>query len=121
MQLGAFYDNNFNLGHTAMLINEGLPNYVCKCLKKEYDLSKMTIGILGMAFQADSDDIRESLSYKVKKLFEFEARNVLCSDPYVYDDSFVSTEELLEKSDIVIIATPHKQYRDLKSQTIKSC
>ena len=113
MQLGAFSDNDFNLGHTAMLINEGLPNYVCKALRKQYDLSKMTVGILGMAFKAESDDIRESLSYKLKKIFDFEAKEVLCSDPYVKDDRFVSEEELIARSDIIIIATPHKAYKEL--------
>lgn len=116
MQLGAFNNNDFNLGHTAMLINEGLPNYVFKQLKKQYDLTKMTIGILGMAFKAESDDIRESLSYKIKKISEFEAMRTLCSDPYVKREGLVSTEELIEESDIIIIATPHHEYKNIDSQ-----
>ncbi len=119
MQLGAFSNNDFNLGHTAMLINEGLPNYVAKQLKKQYDLSELTVGILGMAFKAESDDNRESLSYKVKKIFELEAKNVLCSDPFVKDDSFVDEETLINKSDIIIIATPHKAYKSLKIENKK--
>ena len=113
MQLGAFSNNNFNLGHTAMLINEGLPNYICKQLKQNYDLSKMTVGILGMAFKSESDDIRESLSYKVKKIFELEARKVLCSDAYVKSDDFVEEDLLISESDIIIVATPHKRYAEL--------
>lgn len=66
-----------------------------------------------MAFKAESDDIRESLSYKLKKIFDFEAKEVLCSDPYVKDDRFVSEEELITRSDIIIIATPHKLYKEL--------
>ena len=43
----------------------------------------MTVGILGMAFKAESDDIRSSLSYKLKRLLRFKAARVLCTDPYV--------------------------------------
>ena len=116
MQLGAFSNNDFNLGHTAMLINEGLPNYVVKQLKKKYDLSKLTVGVLGMAFKAESDDIRESLSFKVKKIFELEAKKVLCSDPYVTDETFVGADFLIENSDIIVIATPHKTYAGLDTK-----
>lgn len=113
MQLGTFCKSDFTLGYAAMLINEGLPTYVVQKLKEEYDLSTMTVGVLGMAFKSESDDIRESLSYKVKKLFEFEAKKVLCSDPYVNAPKFVEASTLIKESDIIIIATPHKVYQTL--------
>jgi UDP-N-acetyl-D-mannosaminuronic acid dehydrogenase len=62
MQLAAYNQNQFILGHAAMLINEGLPLHIVKLAKKEYDLSKITAGILGMAFKGNIDDKRDSLS-----------------------------------------------------------
>src|SRR5215472_9369695 len=50
MQLAAFNQNNFMLGHTAMTINEGMPLYLVDRLKRRYDLESMAVGILGMAF-----------------------------------------------------------------------
>jgi UDP-N-acetyl-D-mannosaminuronic acid dehydrogenase len=114
MQLGAFNSGDFYLGHTAMLINEGLPNYIVKKLKEKHDISKMTVGVLGMAFKAESDDIRESLSYKLKKILQVQAHCTLCTDPYVNDDGLLPLEEVIEKSEIIIVATPHKLYRNLK-------
>ena len=114
MQLAAFNNNNFHLGHTAMLINEGLPNYVVNQLKAQFTLSEKSVGILGMAFKAESDDIRESLSYKLKKILDIEAKQVFCADPYVKDASLVDEATVLQKSDIIIIAAPHKQYKELK-------
>lgn len=110
MQLAAFNNNNFYLGHAAMLVNEGIPNYIVSNLKSKYKLSNLNIGILGMAFKGNVDDKRESLSYKLKKILEFEAKNVLCSDPYIKEKDFVSEKELISRSDIIIIATPHKHY-----------
>src|SRR4029077_2414693 len=81
MQLAAFNNNNFTLGHTAMTINEGLPLYLVDRLEQKFDLSALTVGILGMAFKGSSDDIRSSLSYKLKRVLEFKADTVLCADP----------------------------------------
>jgi UDP-N-acetyl-D-mannosaminuronic acid dehydrogenase len=113
MQLAAYSNNSFFLGHAAMLINEGLPNFIVQRLKQKHSLKEKTVGILGMAFKANNDDKRESLSYKLKKIMEIEAREVLCSDVHIHEDSFVSPDELIKISDIIILATPHTEYKTL--------
>src|SRR5207248_3686723 len=56
MQLAAFSQSNFVLGHAAMLINEGLPAHLVQLAKRDGALSEGgTAGILGMAFKGDSD------------------------------------------------------------------
>lgn len=114
MQLAAFANNNFFMGHSAMLINEGLPNFIVQKLKEKNNLKMKTVGILGMAFKGDSDDSRQSLSYKLKKILAIEAGQVLCSDPLVKDDEFVPVKELIKKSDMIIIGAPHSEYKKLK-------
>lgn len=113
LQLAAFASNNFFLGHAAMLINEGLPNFLVSELRKE-NLRNCTVAILGMAFKAESDDRRDSLSYKLKKLLEVEAAEVLCADPYVADPSLVSAEEAIERANIVILGAPHAVYCNME-------
>lgn len=113
MQLNAFSSNRFFLGHSAMLINEGLPNFLLEMLKRNYELSEKRVGILGMAFKAESDDCRESLSYKLRKILLIETKDVLCSDEYITDTRFVCAEELVNRSDIVIIGAPHAAYKNL--------
>lgn len=113
MQLASFNANNFILGHSAMMINEGLPNFIVEQLMKKYDLSKLKVGILGMAFKADIDDIRDSLSYKLGKILRFHGAEVLYSDEFVKDPTFISKEELISLSNVVIIGVPHSAYKDL--------
>lgn len=112
LQLSAFSGNSFFMGHAAMLINEGLPNFVVSQLRKE-GLRNKTVAILGMAFKGDSDDSRESLSYKLHKLLVLEAAEVLCSDPYVPDSDLVPMEEAIRRADVIIFGAPHSVYRDL--------
>ncbi len=115
MQLAAFNNNNFTLGHSSMMINEGLPLYVVARMEKRFDLATSTVGILGMAFKGESDDIRSSLAFKLRRILSFKAKAVLCADPFVSNDNRLTTEsEVLLQSDVIVIAAPHKRYANLQ-------
>jgi len=113
LQLSAFSGNNFFLGHSAMLINEGLPNFIVNQLRQQQKLRDKVVAVLGMAFKSESDDKRESLSYKLRKLLMVEAKEVLCTDPYVVDPKLVPLEDALHRADVIILGAPHAAYRDL--------
>jgi UDP-N-acetyl-D-mannosaminuronic acid dehydrogenase len=114
MQLAAFSKNSFPLGHSAMLVNEGLPARLVELARRDGDLSRKVAGVLGMAFKAESDDPRDSLSYKLRNLLALEARKVLCTDPYVPDANLVPLERVLAEADVLFLATPHRAYRSLR-------
>jgi UDP-N-acetyl-D-mannosaminuronic acid dehydrogenase len=114
MQLAAFSQNQFALGHASMTINEGLILYIADSIARKYPLQNETIGLLGMAFKADNDDIRSALSYKLKKILEFRASNVLTTDPHVTNDpTLLPLETVIEKSDRLILCVPHSAYKDI--------
>ena len=115
MQLAAFNNNNFFLGHASMMVNEGLPMYLVDRMDRRFELKNLTVGILGMAFKAESDDIRSSLSYKLRRILRYKAANVLCTDPFVTTDpNLVPLEEVLARADVLVIGAPHSAYRGLK-------
>ena len=114
MQLSSFYDHNFLLGHSAMSINEGIPKFILNKLEKKLNLKKKTVGVLGLTFKAETDDIRDSLSIKLLKLLKSKKIKTLQSDEYFKSRENISKKDLVKKSDIIIVSTPHKAYKNLK-------
>ena len=115
MQLAAYTTDHFPLGQAAMQVNEGLPAYIVAALERRYGgLTGKCVGILGMAFKAESDDPRASLSYKLRKLLRWAGANVLATDPYVDDARLVPLERVLSEADILVLGAPHRQYRGLQ-------
>jgi UDP-N-acetyl-D-mannosaminuronic acid dehydrogenase len=115
MQLAAFTTDHFPMGQAAMQVNEGLPAYIVAALERRYGgLKGKTVGILGMAFKAESDDVRASLSYKLRKLLSWAGARVLATDPYVADDRLVTLDCVLAESDILVLGAPHRAYRGLE-------
>jgi UDP-N-acetyl-D-mannosaminuronic acid dehydrogenase len=119
MQLSAFYQNNFFLGQSAMLVNEGMPNFLVARLEAKMATHEIggggvngkKIALLGMTFKANNDDTRESLSFKIKKLLEFKSAVVLVHDPYI--ENCPPLEETLKNADGLILGTPHDEYKKL--------
>jgi UDP-N-acetyl-D-mannosaminuronic acid dehydrogenase len=114
MQLAAFTSDHFPLGQAAMQVNEGLPAFVVERLRERYgDLAGRRVGILGMAFKAESDDPRASLSYKLRKLLIWAGAEVLATDPYVADDRLLSLDDVLARSEVLVLGAPHAAYKAL--------
>tara|TARA_B110000003_G_C16644214_1_gene531377 strand:- start:682 stop:1848 length:1167 start_codon:yes stop_codon:yes gene_type:complete len=111
MQLAAFCKNNFELGYAAMNINENLPIYLIKNVK---NFHKMKIGILGLAFKAGTDDIRDSLSIKLIQFLKKKKIKYFINDPFVKIKDNLKISEVLKKSDLIFIATPHDEYKKIK-------
>jgi UDP-N-acetyl-D-mannosaminuronic acid dehydrogenase len=112
-QLDYYFNNKFELGRSAIKINEHLPDYVISVLRSMFDLKHKKVGILGMTFKGDVDDFRSSLSFRLKNLLEEEALEVYCSDAILQKNYFVSLEFLMENSDIIILSTPHRSYKNI--------
>jgi len=78
------------------------------------------VGVLGLSFKAENDDIRDSLAIKLLKQLKSNKIKTLQSDEYYKDEKNISKKKLIRKSDIIIIATPHKAYRNIKIQKNKA-
>jgi len=114
MQLGAVSNNVFNLGFSAMQVNEGLPAFCIEKILKNHKLHGKKVGLLGMAFKADVDDTRGSLSFKLRKLLAYQGADVLCTDEFVHEPDFLPLEKVLEQAEMFVIGMPHSRYKDLQ-------
>ncbi|HEX9551815.1 MAG TPA: nucleotide sugar dehydrogenase [Streptosporangiaceae bacterium] len=109
---------SFTLGRAAIAINQGLPGYLVSKIELRYDLTAITVGVLGMAFKGGSDDTRSSLAYLLADLLAAKAREVLCTDPLISGDpDLLPLEEVLRRADLLVIGAPHPHYRDLQTDT----
>ena len=114
MQLSSFFNHEFLLGHSAMSINEGIPKFIIKNLEKKINLKKKIVGVLGLSFKSETDDIRDSLSLKLLQLLKLKKIRTLQSDEYYKDKKNINKKELIRRSDVIIVSTPHKAYKKLK-------
>jgi UDP-N-acetyl-D-mannosaminuronic acid dehydrogenase len=113
-QLEFISDNIFDLGKSAISINENLVNFIAKKVYKKIE-KKSNIYILGAAFKAQSDDYRDSLSFKLLKILKLKHSNIFLIDPYVkhkYVIRKIDTKNI-KLNDIFVVATPHKYFKKI--------
>jgi UDP-N-acetyl-D-mannosaminuronic acid dehydrogenase len=98
-------------------VNESVPLFLLEGVKRRLGpLANRKIAVLGLAFKADTDDERDSLSHKLIRLLERELADVVVHDPLVATPT-VSLEEALDGAEAVVVATNHSEYRDPRTLT----
>ncbi len=114
-QLNSFLKNEFTLGKTATKINQNFPKFIYEIIYKKYKskLVKKKIGILGMSFKSDIDDIRDSLSISLLKLLKKKKLKVKISDEYALLPGIIDKNKLINESDIIIVGVPHSNYKKI--------
>lgn len=103
---------------TSWKINESIPLFLIKKVRERTKLHGKKAVILGLAFKAEIDDIRESLAFKVKKALERERAKVFLHDPYVsgYQNDL---DETLKGADLIFLATNHNFYKKMDISKIR--
>ena len=103
---------------TSWKINESVPLYLVNAITEIMPLRNKKAVILGAAFKANSDDSRQSLSYKVRKALLRERAKVTMHDPHIrgLDGDL---KEVLAGADLVFVATNHSAYQDLGLQAVR--
>jgi UDP-N-acetyl-D-mannosaminuronic acid dehydrogenase len=117
MQLNLFLKQSFSLGKVSTKINQKLPYFIYKKLLNKFknNLKYKKIGILGITFKADIDDIRDSLALKLFNLLKRKKLKVFFSDNFNLTlKKNLNQKKLILKSDIIIIGAPHKVYKTIK-------
>ena len=109
----------------AREINNSMPLYTVELLQDALNLvgkayKGSVIGVLGVSYKANVGDLRESPALKIIELLEERKALLHIFDPYVPGKSTLkSVDELLEKSEALIIATNHKEFSDIPPEKFK--
>ncbi|MCG8669098.1 MAG: UDP-N-acetyl-D-mannosamine dehydrogenase [Pseudomonadales bacterium] len=109
---------------TARSVNDAKPNWVIDRISRYADRFKdPVIGCLGLAFKADVDDLRESPALDIVQALNANAEwQVLVSEPNVdqmKEFDLLPYDEVIERSDIVVILVDHKKFRKIKASDLK--
>jgi UDP-N-acetyl-D-mannosaminuronic acid dehydrogenase len=92
-------------------VNESVPLFIVEGLKRRLGgLRNRKVAVLGLAFKADTDDERDSLSHKLIRLLERELADVVVHDPHVQGPTASFSDAVLD-ADAVVMATNHSVFR----------
>lgn len=120
------YAKSYGFSHDflalARNINNSMPHFTVELTMKGLNekglaINNAKVAVLGLAYKADIDDIRESPALEILKLLKDYGADAVSFDPYVLNKSTAqSLDSALEGAKAVIVATSHQQFKALKPQ-----
>jgi UDP-N-acetyl-D-mannosaminuronic acid dehydrogenase len=109
-------------------VHEAVPLFLVEGIKRRLgSLSSRKVAVLGLTFKRDTDDERDSLSFKLIRLLERELADVAVCDPRAPETPTQSLADAVNDADVVIIATNHSEFetpeavREIVSATSEDC
>ena len=113
-QINHFFSNRFLFANTALSVHDSYPTSILERLKKTYNLEKNIVGVLGISFKPNSDDLRGSQALILLQQLRMFAKEVYYHDPLLPStEDNLSMGELLARCDLVIVGTRHSQFQNL--------
>jgi len=106
-------------------INTHMPNYTVELLesqlkKQSKSINGAKVGVMGLAYKANVDDIRESPALAIINILKEKKADISIFDPLVKNKSNVDNlDELLQKSDYIILVTDHKEFKSIDLERLK--
>lgn len=120
-----------NVIREARLINDFKPRFIVNKVDEILKGNKeLTVGILGLAYKPDIDDLRESPAMEIAEILKDKGYKVVACEPNVKEKEthgfeLYSFEEILEKADYLVLAQGHKEFKEnieiLKEKQIYDC
>lgn len=105
----------------AREINNSMPEYTVNLLEQKIgNLKGKKVGVLGLAYKGNVDDIRESPALKIIEILDRRGAKVFSYDPLIKEKSSVSSlDELLREVSYIIIATDHNEFKQMNLKKLK--
>ncbi len=114
---------------TAREINDHKPQWIVEKVEEDvrrrFGDSKITIGILGLAYKPNVDDLRESPALEIAEGLKEKGYRVLACEPHRKEQIIsgynnLSLEEIVTEADYLVYAVGHNQFRDGCSKLIRT-
>lgn len=120
-----------NVIREARLINDFKPRFIVNKVDEILKGNKeLTVGVLGLAYKPDIDDLRESPAMEIAEILRDKGYKVIACEPNVDSKEvnnfeLYSFDEILEKADYLVLAQGHKEFKEkievLKEKKIYDC
>lgn len=120
-----------NVIREARIINDYKPRFIADKVDNILKGNKnLKIGILGLAYKPDIDDLRESPAMEIAEILRDKGYNVIACEPNVHKKEVNNFElynlsEILDKSDYLVLTQGHKEFKEninkLKEKNVYDC